>query len=94
MSIRGVIDHIAKPEIGQGKLEPWKSQMAEIASHPNIYCKLSGMVTEANHQEWKKEEFIPYVYHIMDVLGIRRVMYGSDWPVCLWQLVIKMFTIY
>ncbi|WP_163538199.1 amidohydrolase family protein [Gracilibacillus sp. YIM 98692] len=83
VSIRGVIDHIAKPEIEQGKLEPWKSQMAEIASHPNIYCKLSGMVTEANHKNWKKEDFIPYVHHIMDVFGVRRVMYGSDWPVCL-----------
>ncbi|MBM7572444.1 amidohydrolase family protein [Aquibacillus albus] len=83
VSIRGVIDHVAKPEIEQGNIEPWKSQMAEIASHPNIYCKLSGMVTEANHKDWKKDEFIPYVRHIIDVFGVQRVMYGSDWPVCL-----------
>ncbi|WP_179107303.1 amidohydrolase family protein [Sediminibacillus massiliensis] len=81
--LRGVIDHLAKPEIAQGKLEPWKKHMEEIASHPTIYCKLSGMVTEANHHNWKKEEFIPYVHHIMHCFGMDRVMYGSDWPVCL-----------
>jgi L-fuconolactonase len=81
--LRGVIDHIAKPEIKQGKLEPWKSQIAEISSHPNIYCKLSGMVTEAHLKRWNSEEFVPYVHHIIDAFGVERVMYGSDWPVCL-----------
>jgi L-fuconolactonase len=83
VSIRGVIDHIAKPDIAKGELEPWKKHMAEIAEHPNIYCKLSGMVTEAHHFNWQKEEFVPYVHHILDVFGTKRVMYGSDWPVCL-----------
>lgn len=82
-SIRAVIDHMAKPEIAQGITEPWKQQMAEIAQYPNIYCKISGMVTEADHQSWRQEDFIPYVHHIVDVFGPNRLMYGSDWPVCL-----------
>ncbi len=83
VSIRGVIDHIAKPDIAQGKLEPWKSQIKEIAKHPNIYCKLSGMVTEAENKNWQKKDFIPYVHHIVQTFGVDRIMYGSDWPVCL-----------
>jgi len=83
VSIRAVIDHIAKPQIKAGTLEPWKSQMKQIAKHPNIYCKLSGMVTEADHHNWEKEEFIPYVRHIVNEFGVNRVMFGSDWPVCL-----------
>ncbi|TCN22746.1 amidohydrolase family protein [Mesobacillus foraminis] len=81
--IRGVIDHIAKPEIKQGNLEPWKTQMEQIARHPNIYCKLSGMVTEADHMIWEKEDFVAYVHHIVQVFGKNRIMFGSDWPVCL-----------
>jgi L-fuconolactonase len=81
--IRGVIDHIAKPEIKQGKIEPWKRQMEQIAQYPNIYCKLSGMVTEADQMNWKKEDFVAYVHHIVQVFGKSRVMFGSDWPVCL-----------
>ncbi|WP_208589546.1 amidohydrolase family protein [Gracilibacillus suaedae] len=83
VSIRGVIDHIAKPDIAQGKLEPWKSQMKEIAKHSNMYCKLSGMVTEADNKNQQKTDFIPYVHHIVQTFGVNRIMYGSDWPVCL-----------
>lgn len=83
VSIRGVIDHIAKPSIAKGELEPWKTHMSKIAMNPNIYCKLSGIVTEANHSNWEKEDFIPYVHHIINEFGTNRVMYGSDWPVCL-----------
>lgn len=83
VKIRGVIDHIAKPEIEKGKLEPWKTQMAEIANYEHMYCKLSGMVTEADHDNWMTKDFIPYVHHIVKVFGIHRIMYGSDWPVCL-----------
>lgn len=82
-SLRGVIDHIAKPRIAAGTLEPWRSQMAEIASHKQIYCKLSGMVTEADHEAWKPEHFIPYIHHVLEQFGAERVMFGSDWPVCL-----------
>ncbi|MDF2644706.1 MAG: amidohydrolase [Paenibacillus sp.] len=81
--LRAVIDHIAKPRIADGVMEPWKSQMAAIAKHPNIYCKLSGMVTEANHTEWKREDFTGYIQHVLDIFGTERVLFGSDWPVCL-----------
>ncbi|TVY00321.1 amidohydrolase family protein [Paenibacillus cremeus] len=82
-NLRGVIDHIAKPQIAEGEWEPWSTQMAQAASHPGIYCKLSGMVTEADHQRWKPEDFVRYVRHIVEVFGKDRVMFGSDWPVCL-----------
>ncbi|MDG0813317.1 amidohydrolase family protein [Cohnella rhizosphaerae] len=81
--LRGVIDHIAKPRIAEGLMTPWDRQIAQLASHPNLYCKLSGMVTEADHADWKAEQFIPYVRHALDCFGPDRVMFGSDWPVCL-----------
>ena len=81
--LRAVIDHIAKPTIAKGVIEPWKSQMAAIAKHPNIYCKVSGLVTEASHSDWKPEDFTAYAQHILEVFGTERVMFGSDWPVCL-----------
>ncbi|MFK7696078.1 amidohydrolase family protein [Paenibacillus sp. HJGM_3] len=81
--LRGVIDHIAKPRIADGSLEPWKSQMESIARHPNMYCKLSGMVTEADHANWHVEEFTAYIEHAVRIFGYDRIMFGSDWPVCL-----------
>lgn len=81
--LRGVIDHLAKPPIASGSLEPWSSQMAEIAQHPGIYCKLSGMVTEADPQGWTQEDFTVYVHGVLDLFGPGRLMFGSDWPVCL-----------
>ncbi|WNR45486.1 amidohydrolase family protein [Paenibacillus roseipurpureus] len=81
--LRAVIDHIAKPQIAAGVIEPWSSQMTAIAQHPNIYCKISGMVTEAHHTEWKAEDFTKYIQHILTIFGSKRVMFGSDWPVCL-----------
>ncbi|QYR23267.1 amidohydrolase family protein [Paenibacillus sp. sptzw28] len=81
--LRAVIDHLCKPQIAAGVIEPWASQMREIARHPKVYCKLSGMVTEADHHGWKPEHFTSYVRHIVDIFGPDRVMYGSDWPVCL-----------
>ncbi|MFC0329138.1 amidohydrolase family protein [Paenibacillus sepulcri] len=81
--LRVVIDHLAKPQIKAGIFEPWATQMREIASYPKIYCKLSGLVTEADHEAWKPEDFTAYVAHIVDIFGTDRIMYGSDWPVCL-----------
>ncbi len=81
--LRGVIDHIAKPPIASGSFEPWAAQMELAAAHPNIYCKLSGMVTEADHRSWKPEQFERYIRHALDLFGPHRVMFGSDWPVCL-----------
>jgi L-fuconolactonase len=82
-SLRAVVDHVSKPEIKNRKLDPWRSLMADVAKHPNVYCKLSGMITEANHQSWTPEDLRPYVEHAFNSFGPDRVMFGSDWPVCL-----------
>lgn len=78
-----VINHLAKPYIAKGERDPWAAQMRVLASHENVYCKLSGMVTEADLQHWKQEDFSFYIQHVLDVFGPERVMFGSDWPVCL-----------
>lgn len=82
-NLRAVVDHIAKPVIRERKLHPWKKHLAAVAKHPNVYCKLSGMVTEANLKSWTVDDLRPYVEHAVDCFGLNRVMYGSDWPVCL-----------
>ena len=78
-----VIDHIAKPYIKRKEIEQWKNDMQAIAAHPNVFCKISGMVTEADWKEWKKEDFRPYVDVVLNAFGVDRIMFGSDWPVCL-----------
>jgi L-fuconolactonase len=80
--LRAVIDHASKPEIKVKKLEPWKTLMAEAAQHPNLYCKISGMITEADHQNWTTADLRPYVDHLVETFGWHRLMFGSDWPVC------------
>ena len=77
-----VLDHIAKPAIGEGKLEPWKAGIGELAQSPNLYCKLSGMVTEARWNEWQPRDFYPYLDAVFEAFGPGRLMIGSDWPVC------------
>lgn len=77
-----VIDHLAKPYIKAGVREPWATQLSAIAKHSHVYCKLSGMVTEADWTAWKPADFVFYVKHILEVFGPERVMFGSDWPVC------------
>lgn len=76
-----VLDHIAKPYIVRGELEPWASQIRELARHPGSSCKLSGMVTEADWAEWKREDFLPYIKVVLEAFGPERLMIGSDWPV-------------
>jgi L-fuconolactonase len=78
-----VVDHLAKPKIKERIMEPWKKQIVELAKRPNVYCKLSGMVTEADHQQWKADDLHPYMEVVIEAFGASRVMYGSDWPVCL-----------
>lgn len=78
-----VIDHIAKPMIKDQITEPWAKYMKEIAKSENVFCKLSGMVTEADWKGWKKEHFSFYLDTILEAFGPERLMYGSDWPVCL-----------
>lgn len=78
-----VLDHIAKPDIKGHLLDPWRAQIAELAALPNVACKISGMVTEADHARWTPEDLAPYVAHVLDAFGADRVMYGGDWPVLL-----------
>ena len=78
-----VLDHIAKPDIKTGAISPWREQVRELAKFPNVCCKVSGMVTEADHATWKPEDFAPYLEVIFAAFGEDRLMYGSDWPVCL-----------
>jgi L-fuconolactonase len=78
-----VLDHIGKPRIREGELDPWRNRITELAKRTNVYCKLSGMVTEANWQTWSKEKLSPYVETVLEAFGPNRLMMGSDWPVCL-----------
>ena len=78
-----VLDHLAKPLIRQASLVPWESQIRELARYENVLCKVSGMVTEAHHQSWKALDFRPYLDVVFEAFGARRLMFGSDWPVCL-----------
>ena len=78
-----ILDHVAKPRIKEGILSPWDRNMRELAKRQNVYCKLSGMVTEADPQHWTPQELQPYIDVVLAAFGPRRLMYGSDWPVML-----------
>ena len=78
-----VIDHLAKPFIKDKMFGDWKKQMHELGQFENVSCKISGMVTEADWKNWKTIDFKPYIDHVVDSFGSDRVMFGSDWPVCL-----------
>lgn len=78
-----VLDHIAKPFIKDGMISDWKDQIRELAKAPNVFCKISGMITEASWHTWKPEDFRPYLDIVVEAFGIDRLMYGSDWPVAL-----------
>ena len=80
---RFVLDHIAKPMIRAGMLQPWRFDLCELAQHPNVSCKISGLVTEAKVPGWQVEDFRPYLDVVFEAFGEDRVMFGSDWPVCL-----------
>ena len=90
-----VLDHIAKPKIKAGELEPWTTDIREMAKRPNVYCKISGMVTEADWEKWTPETLRPYIDTVLAAFGPKRLMFGSDWPVMLvacpyshwWQVV-------
>lgn len=79
---RFLLDHIAKPEIAIGVLEPWERDLRELAQAENVWCKLSGMVTEARWNEWWDGDFLPYLDVVFEAFGSGRLMIGSDWPVC------------
>jgi L-fuconolactonase len=79
---RFVLDHIAKPFIAVGTLTPWADDIRALARFENVYCKVSGLVTEAAWGQWKAEDFRPYLDVVFEVFGPGRLMFGSDWPVC------------
>ncbi|HLR52790.1 MAG TPA: amidohydrolase family protein [Candidatus Avamphibacillus sp.] len=81
--LRGVIDHLGKPYIKSGIVKPWDEKISEIASNENVWCKLAGIITEDDYDNWKISNFTPYINHCIDVFGKDKVMFGSDWPVCL-----------
>jgi len=77
-----IIDHLAKPDIKSGLFSNWEAEMKQIASFDNVYCKLSGMITEADLKNWKREDIFPYLDKVFGFFGAERLMFGSDWPVC------------
>jgi len=94
--LRMVIDHIAKPPIAAQSLDGWAEDMAAAAKLPQVFCKLSGMITEADPRNWKADHLRPYVAHVLEQFGPDRLMFGSDWPVCTlagtWKEVLAAFT--
>ena len=76
-----ILDHIGKPAIREGLTDPWKQQIQDLAALPNVKCKMSGLVTEADHQNWTRDQLRPYIDHVIDCFGFDRVIYGGDWPV-------------
>lgn len=79
---RFVLDHMAKPPIREGLLEPWAAQVRRLAAFPNVYCKVSGLITEADWKLWTESDLVPYLDTVFDAFGPQRIMFGSDWPVC------------
>lgn len=78
-----IIDHIAKPYIKAGLIDEWRKDMQAISQFENVYCKVSGMVTEADYKSWQPENFTPYLDTVVEAFGTKRILFGSDWPVCL-----------
>jgi L-fuconolactonase len=81
--INFILDHIGKPNIKDHALDPWRKEIKELASLPNVICKVSGMVTEADHKNWTPADLKPYVDHVLEAFGEDRVAFGGDWPVML-----------
>ena len=76
-----ILDHIGKPDIKEHVLEPWCTELKTLAEFPNVYCKVSGMITEADHERSTREDLKPHIDHVIGCFGFDRVMYGGDWPV-------------
>ncbi|MFQ5740263.1 MAG: amidohydrolase family protein [Acidobacteriota bacterium] len=93
-----ILDHIAKPRIRDGVISPWKENMRELARRKNVFCKVSGMATEAHWDAFTEDDLRPYLEVVLDAFGPERLMFGSDWPVCLlaceyerWARVVRAF---
>lgn len=80
---RFVLDHLAKPSVRTGEIQPWAKNLRLLATNTNVFCKLSGLVTEADWNNWRAPDFLPYLEVVFDAFGPDRLMFGSDWPVCL-----------
>ncbi len=78
-----VVDHLAKPRVKAKELSPWRENLGELARRPHVYCKLSGLVTEADWSAWTEADLHPYIDTVLSAFGPQRVLFGSDWPVCL-----------
>lgn len=78
-----VLDHLAKPRIAEGLLSPWQEDLRRLAKFPNVFCKLSGMVTETKWKQWQPDDFHQYMDVVFEAFGTERLMIGSDWPVCI-----------
>jgi L-fuconolactonase len=76
-----VLDHLGKPDVARGRLDPWRADLAALAERPNVVCKLSGLTTEADHRTWTPEALRPYLAHALACFGPERCLVGSDWPV-------------
>ena len=79
--VQFILDHIGKPDIKHNLLDPWRAEIKTLSEFPNVWCKISGLVTEADHASWTKEQLKPYIDHVLECFGFERVMYGGDWPV-------------
>ena len=80
-NVQFVLDHIGKPDIKNQLFDPWQQEIRTLAEFPNVYCKISGLVTEADHGQWTPAHLQPYIEHVITCFGFDRVIYGSDWPV-------------
>jgi L-fuconolactonase len=82
-NVQFILDHIGKPDIKHQLLDPWREELRALAGYPNVWCKMSGLVTEADHAKWSREDLQPYIDHVIECFGFDRVMFGGDFPVVL-----------
>ena len=80
-NVQFILDHIGKPNIKNNLMDPWRAEIKTLSEFPNVCCKISGLVTEADHQHWTRDQLKPYIDHVIECFGFDRVMYGGDWPV-------------
>jgi L-fuconolactonase len=78
-----VLDHLAKPRVKANRLDPWRRRIRDLARRENVYCKISGLVTEADFKTWTEAQLQPYLETVLEAFGPTRLMFGTDWPVCL-----------
>ncbi len=80
-NVRFVLNHLGRPNVAAKQLQPWQDHISQLANFPNVWCKISGLTTEAHHQTWRSEDLKPYIHHVIKEFSFDRVMFGSNWPV-------------